>query len=161
MSAKNFVVSVNSASDSINISGIMDGGFGKNIMDIIISINNSSGNFEEAKKNKISCIQDYIYKNMKHIDFLIYLYGQSLVINDYIKRFGPIVYSPVLEVDFATIIIDNIIVIYEVCHFPENIIAATQTTSTQASPSSLSLSYPQSPLSPLLTPSSLSSFTDI
>lgn len=120
MSAKNFVVSVNSASDSINISGIMDGGFGKNIMDIIISINNSSGNFEEAKKNKISCIQDYIYKNMKHIDFLIYLYGHSLVMEDYINRFGPIQYSPILEVDFATIIIDNIIVIYEAREFPVN-----------------------------------------
>ena len=97
----------------------MEGGYGKNIMDIMVAIN-SCGDFEEAKKQKIPCIQDYIYKNMQHIDFLIYLYGQTLVIQDYINRFGPIQYSPILDVDFATIIIDNIIIIYEARQFPEN-----------------------------------------
>jgi hypothetical protein len=90
----------------------MEGGYGKDIMDIMIAIN-TCGDFDEAKKQKIPYIQDYIYKNMKHIDFLIYLYGHTLVIQDYINRFGPIEYSPILDVDFATIIIDNIIVIYE------------------------------------------------
>ena len=114
---KNFVVAFRN--DSSNINAIMAGGYGKNIMDIMVAINSCS-DFEEAKKQKIPCIQDYIYKNMQHIDFLIYLYGQTLVIQDYINRFGPIEYSPILDVDFATIIIDNIIVIYEARHFPEN-----------------------------------------
>jgi len=125
---KNFVVGFRNDSVNINttaevgygnISAIMEGGYGKNIMDIMVAINSCS-DFEEAKKQKIPCIQNYIYKNMQHIDFLIYLYGHSLVIQDYINRFGPIEYSPILDVDFATIIIDNIIVIYEACQFPEN-----------------------------------------
>ena len=114
---KNFVVGFRN--DSANINAIMEGGYGKNIMDIMVAIN-SCRDFEEAKKQKIPCIQDYIYKNMQHIDFLIYLYGQTLVIQDYINRFGPIQYSPILDVDFATIIIDNIIIIYEARQFPEN-----------------------------------------
>ena len=97
----------------------MEGGYGKNIMDIMIAIN-TCGDFEEANKQKIPYIQDFIYKNMKHIDFLIYLYCHTLVIQDYINRFGPIVYSPILDVDFATIIIDNIIVIYEAREFAED-----------------------------------------
>jgi hypothetical protein len=114
---KNFVVGFRN--DSNNINSIMEGGYGKNIMDIMVAINSCS-DFEEAKKQKIPCIQDYIYKNMQHIDFLIYLYGQTLVIQDYINRFGPIQYSLILDVDFATIIIDNIIIIYEARQFPEN-----------------------------------------
>jgi hypothetical protein len=114
---KNFVVSFRN--DSSNINAIMEGGYGKNIMDIMIAIN-TCRDFEEANKQKIPYIQDYIYKNMKHIDFLIYLYGHTLVIQDYINRFGPIVYSPILDVDFATIIIDNIIVIYEAREFAED-----------------------------------------
>jgi hypothetical protein len=114
---KNFVVGFRN--DSANINAIMEGGYGKNIMDIMVAIN-SCRDFEEAKKQKIPCIQDYIYKNMQHIDFLVYLYGHSLVIQDYINRFGPIEYSPILDVDFATIIIDNIIIIYEARQFPEN-----------------------------------------
>ena len=114
---KNFVIGFRN--DSANINAIMEGGYGKNIMDIMVAINSCS-DFEEAKKQKIPCIQDYIYKNMQHIDFLVYLYGHSLVIQDYINRFGPIEYSPILDVDFATIIIDNIIIIYEARQFPEN-----------------------------------------
>ena len=114
---KNFVVGFRNESNNIN--AIMEGGYGKNIMDIMVAINSCS-DFEEAKKQKIPCIQNYIYKNMQHIDFLIYLYGHSLVIQDYINRFGPIEYSPILDVDFATIIIDNIIIIYEARQFPEN-----------------------------------------
>jgi hypothetical protein len=113
---KNFVVSFRN--DSGNINAIMEGGYGKDIMDIMIAIN-TCGDFEEAKKRKIPYIQEHIYKNMKHIDFLIYLYGHALVIQDYINRFGPIEYSPILDVDFATIIIDNIIVIYEAREAPE------------------------------------------
>ena len=113
---KNFVVSFRN--DSGNINAIMEGGYGKDIMDIMIAIN-TCGDFEEAKKQKIPYIQEHIYKNMKHIDFLIYLYGHALVIQDYINRFGPIVHSPILDVDFATIIIDNIIVIYEAREAPE------------------------------------------
>ena len=123
---KNFVVGFRNDSNNTtmevgygNINAIMEGGYGKNIMDIMVAIN-SCRDFEEAMNQKIPCIQNYIYKNMQHIDFLIYLYGHSLVIQDYINRFGPIEYSPILDVDFATIIIDNIIVIYEAFQFPEN-----------------------------------------
>ena len=55
---------------------------------------------------------------MKHIDYLNYLYGYIAVIEEYINRFGPITYSPILDVDFATIIIDNIIVIHEAVQQP-------------------------------------------
>ena len=150
---KNFVVSFRN--DSGNINAIMEGGYGKHITDIIIAINSSS-DFEEAKKNKIPCIQDYIYKNMKHIDFLIYLYGQSLVISQYINRFGPITESPILEVDFATLIMDNIIVIHEALHYPVN--KFTRSVSSQTS----LVDYSTPPLSPTtsLTPSSSYSFDE-
>jgi len=107
---KNFVVSFRN--DSNNINTIMKSEYRKNIMDIMIAIN-SCDDFEEANRQKIPLIQDYIYKNMKHIDYLNYLYGYIAVIEEYIIRFGPIVYSPILDVDFATIIIDNIIIIHE------------------------------------------------
>ena len=150
---KNFVVSFRN--DGGNINAIMEGGYGKHITDIIIAINSSS-DFEEAKKNKIPCIQDYIYKNMKHIDFLIYLYGQSLVISQYINRFGPITESPILEVDFATLIMDNIIVIHEALHYPVN--KFTRSVSSQTS----LVDYSTPPLSPTtsLTPSSSYSFDE-
>jgi hypothetical protein len=112
---KNFVVSFRN--DSNNINTIMESEYRKNIMDIMIAVNSCS-TFEEAKRNKIPLIQDYIYKNMKHIDYLNYLYGYIAVIEEYINRFGPITYSPILDVDFATIIIDNIIVIHEAVQQP-------------------------------------------
>jgi hypothetical protein len=145
---KNFVVSFRN--DGGNINAIMEGGYGKHITDIIIAINSSS-DFEEAKKNKIPCIQDYIYKNMNQIDFLIYLYGQSLVISQYINRFGPITDSPILEVDFATLIMDNIIMIHEALQFPVNN-TFTRSVSSQTS-------FADSPI-PQLTPNSSRSFDE-
>ncbi len=147
---KNFVVSFRN--DSGNINAIMEGGYGKHITDIIIAINSSS-DFEEAKNNKIPCIQDYIYKNMKHIDFLIYLYGQSLVISQYIDRFGPITESSILEVDFATLIMDNIIVIHEALHYPVN--KFTRSVSSQTS----LVDYSTPSLSPRTSLKSSSSFS--
>jgi hypothetical protein len=126
---KNFVVSFRS--DDSNINTIMEGGFGRDIMSIIIAINSCS-NFEEARTQKIALIQEHISKNMKNIDFLIYLYGHSRVMADYINRFGPIVYSQFLDADFATIIIDNIIVIYEAYKFPD--VSVSHHSSPVASP---------------------------
>lgn len=83
-----------------------------NIMEIMIAINSCS-DFETAKKQKIPCIQDFIYSDMRVIDYMIMLYGNDLVMLQYQERFGEIVYSPILTVDFATLIIDNIIVICE------------------------------------------------
>jgi len=81
-------------------------------MEIMIAINSCS-DFETAKKQKIPCIQDFIYSDMRVIDYMIMLYGNDLVMQQYQERFGEIVYSPILTVDFATLIIDNIIVICE------------------------------------------------
>lgn len=87
---KNFVVSFRS--DDSNINTIMEGGFGKDIMSIIIAINSCS-NFEEAMTQKIALIQDHISKNMKNIDFLIYLYGHSRVMADYINRLANCIFT--------------------------------------------------------------------
>lgn len=126
---KNFVVGFRN--DSSNINSIIEGGYGKDIMNIMATIN-SCRNFDDANNKKIPYIQDYIYRNMEHIDFLIYLYGHSLVIKEYIDRFGAIsAHSQVLEADFATIIIGNIIVIYEALRFPENITTSVVDSSNQ------------------------------
>jgi len=110
---KNFVVSFRNDTDSIN--SIMNSGIKNNIMSIMIAIN-SSKDFETAKKQKIQCIQDFIYSDMRIIDYMIMLYGTDLVMQQYQERFGEIVYSPILTFDFATLIIDNIIVICEYNH---------------------------------------------
>ena len=81
-------------------------------MDIMIAIN-SCPDFETAKKEKIPRIQDFIYSDMRIIDYMIMLYGNDLIMQQYQERFGEIVYSPILTVDFATLILDNIIVICE------------------------------------------------
>lgn len=107
---KNFVVSFRNDTDAIN--SVMSSNIKHNIMDIMIVINSSS-DFETAKKQKIPCIQDFIYSDMRIIDYMIMLYGNDLVMQQYQERFGEIVYSPILTVDFATLIIDNIIVICE------------------------------------------------
>ena len=93
----------------------MNSGIKNNIMSIMIAIN-SSKDFETAKKQKIQCIQDFIYSDMRIIDYMIMLYGTDLVMQQYQERFGEIVYSPILTFDFATLIIDNIIVICEYNH---------------------------------------------
>lgn len=107
---KNFVVSFRNDTDAIN--SVMSSNIKHNIMDIMIAINSCS-DFDAAKKQKIPCIQDFIYSDMRIIDYMIMLYGNDLVMQQYQERFGEIVYSPILTVDFATLIIDNIIVICE------------------------------------------------
>jgi hypothetical protein len=107
---KNFVVSFRNDTDAIN--SVMSSNIKNNIMEIMIAINSCS-DFETAKKQKIPCIQDFIYSDMRVIDYMIMLYGNDLVMQQYQERFGEIVYSPILTVDFATLIIDNIIVICE------------------------------------------------
>ena len=107
---KNFVVSFRNDTEAIN--SIMSSNIKYNIMDIMIAIN-SCPDFEAAKKEKIPCIQDFIYSDMRIIDYMIMLYGNDLIMQQYQERFGEIVYSPILTVDFATLILDNIIVIRE------------------------------------------------
>lgn len=111
MDFKNFVVTFSIDNDNINT--IMESTYKKDIMDIMIAINKCSS-YEEAKNRKIFIIQDYINNNMKYVDYLNYLYGYINVIEEYINRFGPISYSPILNLDFATIILDNIIKIHEI-----------------------------------------------
>jgi len=107
---KNFVVSFRNDTEAIN--SIMSSNIKYNIMDIMIAIN-SCPDFEAAKKEKIPRIQDFIYSDMRIIDYMIMLYGNDLIMQQYQERFGEIVYSPILTVDFATLILDNIIVICE------------------------------------------------
>jgi hypothetical protein len=107
---KNFVVSFRNDTEAIN--RIMSSNIKYNIMDIMIAIN-SCPDFEAAKKEKIPRIQDFIYSDMRIIDYMIMLYGNDLIMQQYQEKFGEIVYSPILTVDFATLILDNIIVICE------------------------------------------------
>jgi hypothetical protein len=102
---KNFVVSFRNNS-------IMDSNIKNNIIDIMIAIN-SCPDFETAKKEKIPRIRDFINSDKRIIDYMIMLYGVDLVMKEYQERFGEIVYSPILTLDFATLILDNIIVICE------------------------------------------------
>ena len=116
---KNFVVSfVNT--DIIGIRGVMNSNIKNDIMDIMILLNNCD-NYNSAIKQKIPYIQDYIYNNTNNIDYMIMLYGLDSVIQEYQNRFGPIVWSPIITADFATIIIDNIIIIHEAIKQPDNV----------------------------------------
>jgi hypothetical protein len=90
----------------------MDSNIKNNIIDIMIAIN-SCPDFETAKKEKIPRIRDFINSDKRIIDYMIMLYGVDLVMKEYQERFGEIVYSPILTLDFATLILDNIIVICE------------------------------------------------
>jgi predicted transcriptional regulator len=58
---------------------------------------------------------------MKIIDFMIMLYGLDSVMQEYQNRFGTIIWSPIITVDFATIILDNIIIIHEAIRQPDNV----------------------------------------
>jgi len=116
---KNFVVSfVNT--DIIGVRGVMNSNIKNDIMDIMILLNNCD-NYNSAIKQKIPYIQDYIYNNTNNIDYMIMLYGLDSVIQEYQNRFGPIVWSPIITADFATIIIDNIIIIHEAIKQPDNV----------------------------------------
>lgn len=117
---KNFVVSFNCNDTSGSISSIMNSNIKSDIMDIMILLNNSD-NYDIAVKQKIPFIQNYIYGNMKIIDFMIMLYGLDSVMQEYQNRFGTIVWSPIITVDFATIILDNIIIIHEAIRQPDNV----------------------------------------
>lgn len=108
--SKNFAVSFRN--DNSGINSIMNSDIRINIMDIMIAID-SCEDFEAANKQKIPYIQDFIYKNTNVVDYMIMLYGNDLIMRQYNERFGEIVYSPILTIDFATLIIDNIIVVHE------------------------------------------------
>jgi hypothetical protein len=116
---KNFVVSF-SSNDTSGISSVMNSNIKSDIMDIMILLNNSDS-YDNAVKQKIQYIQNYIYGNMKIIDYMIMLYGLDSVIQEYQNRFGTIVWSPIITIDFATIILDNIIIIHEAIRQPDNV----------------------------------------
>lgn len=114
---KNFVVSFRDDIDA-NAS-ILSSNIKNDIMDIMIKLN-SCRDFESAKNNKIYYIQEYLRKDMRVIDYMIMLYGNDLVMQQYQERFGAIVYSSYLTLDFATLILDNIIIICEYCNLPHH-----------------------------------------
>jgi hypothetical protein len=116
---KNFVVSF-SSNDTSGISSVMNSNIKSDIMDIMILLNNSDS-YDNAVKQKIQYIQNYIYGNMKIIDYMIMLYGLDSVMQEYQNRFGTIVWSPIITIDFATIILDNIIIIHEAIRQPDNV----------------------------------------
>jgi hypothetical protein len=116
---KNFVVSF-SSNDTSGISSVMNSNIKSDIMDIMILLNNSDS-YDSAVKQKIQYIQNYIYGNMKIIDYMIMLYGLDSVMQEYQNRFGTIVWSPIITIDFATIILDNIIIIHEAIRQPNNL----------------------------------------
>jgi len=133
---KNFVVSFCCNYIRGDIESIMSSNIKSDIMDIMILLNNCD-NYDSAVKQKIPYIQNYIYSNMKIIDFMIMLYGIDTVMQEYQNRFGTIVWSPIITVDFATIILDNIIIIHEAIRNPDNV---TLKENNKEFSSSLSLS---------------------
>jgi len=135
-SNKNFVVSFCCNDTRGGIESIMCSNIKSDIMNIMILLNNCD-NYDSAVKHKISYIQNYIYGNIKIIDFMIMLYGIDTVMQEYQNRFGTIVWSPIITVDFATIILDNIIIIHEAIRNPDNV---TLKENNKEFPSSLSLS---------------------
>lgn len=114
---KNFIVSFRNDTDAIE--SILSSNIKNDIMDIMIKLNSCS-DFESAKNNKICYIQEYLHKDTRVVDYMIMLYGNDLVMQQYQERFGNIVYSSYLTLDFATLILDNIIIICEYCNFPDH-----------------------------------------
>tara|TARA_Y100000389_G_scaffold193234_1_gene221796 strand:+ start:550 stop:987 length:438 start_codon:yes stop_codon:yes gene_type:complete len=111
MEQKNFVVSFINNNDNTNT---VLTGFNRQIMEIMIAINNSA-NYQEAQHNKINTIREFVEANKKDIEYLIYIYSIELALGKYINKFKMFnSNSTILITDLAILIIDEIICIYEI-----------------------------------------------
>ena len=84
-------------------------------MDIMIKMTNYNSDYTIAENNKIAIICDYLNNNPQNVEYLIYMYGFENALKKYKERFGDINSNiEVLMKDLAIIIIDEIILIYEI-----------------------------------------------
>jgi len=113
MSSKNFAVSFINKDENTNT--VLASVFKRDIMDIMIKITNYNSDYNIAENNKIAIICDYLNNNPQNVEYLIYMYGFENALKKYKERFGDINSNiEVLMKDLAIIIIDEIILIYEI-----------------------------------------------
>lgn len=113
MSSKNFAVSFVNKDENTNT--VLTSVFKRDIMDIMVSMTNNNSNYTIAQNNKIAIICDYLNNNPQNIEYLIYMYGFENALKKYQERFGTINSNiEVLMKDLAIIIIDEIVLIYEI-----------------------------------------------
>ena len=111
MGEKNFVVSFNASDDNVN--SVLSG-YNRQIMEIMILVNKCE-NYNIAQNRKTTIIYEYITKNKRDIEYIIYIYGFESALTKYQKRFEGINSNvSVLIKDLAIMIIDEIVCIYEV-----------------------------------------------
>jgi hypothetical protein len=111
MEQKNFAVSFVNNNDNTNT---VLTGFNRQIMEIMIALNNSA-NYQEAQNKKINTIREFVEANKKDIEYLIYIYSFELALSKYINKFNMFNSNPtILITDLAIMIIDEIICIYEI-----------------------------------------------
>ena len=113
MSSKNFAVSFINKDENTNT--VLASVFKRDIMDIMIKMTNYNSDYNIAENNKIPIICDYLNNNPQNVEYLIYMYGFENALKKYKERFGDINSNiEVLMKDLAIIIIDEIILIYEI-----------------------------------------------
>lgn len=113
MSSKNFAVSFVNKDENTNT--VLASVFKRDIMDIMIKMTNYNSDYTIAENNKIAIICDYLNNNPQNVEYLIYMYGFENALKKYKERFGDINSNiEVLMKDLAIIIIDEIILIYEI-----------------------------------------------
>lgn len=111
MEQKNFVVSFVNINENTNT---VLKGFNRQIMEIMIALNNSN-NYQEAQHKKIDTIREFLNLNKKDIEYIIYIYSFELALSKYIAKFKIFNSNPsILIMDLAIMIIDEIICIYEI-----------------------------------------------
>jgi hypothetical protein len=85
-------------------------------MEIMLLID-TSADYNIAANNKIGYIQHYLSHDHINIEYIVYIYGFVDALTEYRERFGYRDIDPkVLMLDLATLVIDNIISIYEIYH---------------------------------------------
>jgi hypothetical protein len=87
-------------------------------MEIMLLIDTCT-DYNIAKDNKIGYIQTYLTHDHVNIEYITYIYGFVEALTEYRARFGNRDIEPrVLMLDLSTMIIDNIITIYEIHDVP-------------------------------------------
>jgi len=110
MSAKNFAVSFNNN----EVYNSLFAAYYRQIMEIMLLID-TSADYNIATNNKIRYIQNYLSHDHVNIEYIVYIYGFVDALTEYRTRFGNRDIEPkILMLDLATLVIDNIISIYEI-----------------------------------------------
>jgi hypothetical protein len=122
MSSKNFVVSFISKESHNSLFAA----YYRQIMEIMLLID-TSVHYDDAIMNKIGYIQNYLANDLVNIEYIIYVYGFAEALREYNMRFGNRNIEPsILMFDLATLVIDNVISIYEVYHLEDEPVEAVE-----------------------------------